>query len=75
LPVTTKQIDRRFKRALTEEHDVMPAAAHVHCIYIEAGLEALRLRKAEIATYRQSTEKKSRRRGPRRLAADGQERQ
>jgi hypothetical protein len=60
---------------LAEEHNVVPAAAHVYCIYVEAGFEALGLRKTQIATYRQSTEKKPGRRGSVRLAAGCQERQ
>jgi hypothetical protein len=75
LPITTQQIDRRFERALAEKHDVVPTAAHMNCIFIEAGFEALGLRKTQIATYRQSTEKKPGRRGSVRLAAGCQERQ
>jgi hypothetical protein len=47
----------------------------MHCIFVEAGLEALGLGKTQIATYWQSIDKKSGRRGPLRLAADCQERQ
>jgi len=75
LPITAKQIDRRFKRPLAEKHNVVSAAAHVYCIYVEAGLEALGLRKTQIATYWQSIDKKPVRRGSFRLAADCQERQ
>jgi len=72
LPVTAKQIDRCFKRTLAEKHNVVPAAAHVHCIYVEAAFEALGLCKTQIATYRQAAEKKPGRRGPLRLATGGQ---
>jgi hypothetical protein len=74
LPITATQIDRRFKRTVAEKHNVVPAAAHVHCIFIEAGFEALGLRESQIATHWQSAEKKPGRRGSLRLAPDRQER-
>jgi hypothetical protein len=74
LPITATQIDRRFKRTLAEKHNVVPAAAHVYRIFVEAGFESLGLRKTQIAAHWQSAEKKPGRRGSLRLAPDRQER-